>query len=200
METPFFRRHPFLRDFIQVVFFIICVIIGTILLNAFVFRSFNVMGPSMEPTLSTGDRLLVNRLPITWSNLLNKDYIPERGEVIVFKNPKFDPYRGDEYIVKRTIAFPGERVTVEDGTLTVYNQEHPDGFNPDDDFNGEPMEYTSGEVDNFIVPPRTLYVVGDNRTGDFSFDSRSGLGTIPYHDIIGPVGMRIYPFDGVRFF
>lgn len=153
----------------------------------------------MEKTLYTGDRLIVNRMPVTWSQLQNKEYIPERGQVIVFKNPLFTSGGKDEYIVKRVIAFPGERVVLKDGSYTVYNNENPDGFNPDDQNNGEPGSPTTGDVDT-VVADGTLFVSGDHREGGFSFDSRNGLGTIPFYDVIGPVGMRIFPFQDARTF
>ena len=37
-------------------------------LNAFVFRSYNVVGGSMENTLHNDDRVIVNRLPVTWAH------------------------------------------------------------------------------------------------------------------------------------
>lgn len=197
------RRHPALKDVLGILIFIVCILIGTLLINAFIFRSFSVVGPSMENTLYTGDRLIVNRLPVTWALLQNKQYVPERGQIIVFRNPKYDMTKKDEYIVKRVIAFPGERVTVTDGELTVYDDKHPEGFNPDDaeadDKTSHPGSPTSGEVD-MVVPSRTLFVSGDHRTGDYSYDSRNGLGTIPYYDIVGPVGMRIYPVNKIRTF
>jgi signal peptidase I len=199
MEATFLQRHPQLKDAIGIVIFIVCVLIGTLLINTFIFRSFNVLGPSMEKTMFTGDRLIVNRLPVTLAQLQNKEYVPNRGQIIVFKNPKFVPGSEDEYIVKRVIAFPGERVTVKDGVLSVYNKEHPDGFHPDDNNHGEPGSPTSGDVDT-VVSEGTLFVSGDHRQGDYSFDSRSGLGLIPFYDVIGPVGLRIYPFDKIRTF
>jgi signal peptidase I len=199
MEASFMQRHPFIKDTVGILVFISCVLIGTILINAFIFRSFNVVGPSMQPTMYTGDRLIVNRLPVTWAQLQNKAYVPERGQVIVFKNPRYNVGTGDEYIVKRVIAFPGERVTVADGILTVYNDENPQGFHPDDDNGGEPGSPTSGVVDT-VVTDGTLFVAGDHREGDFSFDSRSGLGLIPYFDVVGPVKFRIYPFTAIRTF
>ena len=82
----------------------------------------------MEQTLYTGDRLIVNRLPVTMAHLQNNSYTPKRGQIIVFKNPLYSPGSEDMNLVKRVIAFAGERVTVKDGTLTVYNKEHPQGF------------------------------------------------------------------------
>jgi len=199
MNPTYFDRHPFTKDIISIIVFVIFVVIGTILINSFVFRSFNVVGPSMESTLFTGDRLIVSRLPVTWAQLQNKPYMPNRGQIIVFKNPQFLPGSQDEYIVKRVIAFPGERVVLEDGVYTVYNSETPAGFNPDDDNHGEPGTPTNGSVDE-IVPDGELFVSGDHRRGSYSYDSRNGLGTIPLYDIIGPAEIRVFPFDTIRTF
>lgn len=199
MEASFMQRHPFFKDALNIIIFITCVLVGTLIINTFVFRSFNVLGPSMEKTLYTGDRLLVNRLPVTWAQLQNKQYTPERGQVIVFKNPMYNVGAGDEYIVKRVIAFEGERVTVKNGVLSVFNTEHPEGFQPDDNNHGEPGSPTSGDVDT-TVTEGTIFVSGDHRQDQFSYDSRNGLGLIPLYDVIGPVGLRIYPLNGIRTF
>ena len=199
MEATFFKRHPFIKDALSIAIFIVCVLIGTLLINTFIFRSFSVIGPSMETTLYTGDRLIVNRMPVTLSQIQNKDYIPSRGQVIVFRNPHYSVGAGDEYIVKRVIAFPGERVVLSDGHYMVYNTENPNGFNPDDKNNGEPGSPTSGAVDT-IVPEGELFVSGDHRQGSYSYDSRNGLGTIPFYDVVGPVGLRVFPFNKIRSF
>jgi signal peptidase I len=199
MEASFFTRHPFAKDLISLIIFVICVVIGTVLINTYIFRSFNVVGPSMETTLYTGDRLVVNRMPVTLAQIRGKSYVPERGQVIVFKNPHYSLGIEDEYIVKRVIAFPGERVLLKDGKYTVFNAKYPAGFNPDDMNKGEPGSPTTGEVDT-VVPDNELFVSGDHRTGNYSYDSRNGLGTIPYYNVVGPVSIRIFPFNEVRTF
>ena len=199
MAVDFLDRHPFIKDTLSIAAFVLCVIIGTLVINTFIFRSFSVVGPSMETTLYTGDRLIVNRLPVTWAQLNNKDYIPERGQIIVFRNPHYSKGIDDEYIVKRVIAFPGERVVLKDGKYTVYNSENPSGFNPDDKNKGEPGSPTSGSVDT-IVPSGELFVSGDHRQGSYSYDSRNGLGTIPFYDVVGPVSIRLFPFEKIRSF
>ena len=202
MEASFFTRHPILKDIFSLIIFVICVVIGTLLINTFVFRSYNVVGPSMETTLYTGDRLIVNRLPVTWSTVQNKTYTPERGQVIVFKNPRYTFGADDEYIVKRVIGLPGERVTLQNGQYVVYNDQHPEGFKPDDFNNGEPGSPTSGTADE-LVPEDEIFVSGDHREGNYSFDSRNGnegMGTIPLYDVVGPVSMRIFPFNKIRTF
>lgn len=204
MQASFIKRHPFLHDALGILIFIVCVLIGTLLINTFIFRSFNVEGPSMESTLYTGDRLIVNRTVVTAAQLQNKQYVPERGQVIVFKNPNYTVGTGEEYIVKRVIAFPGERVVVAKGTITVFNDEHPKGFNPDPTFKDKPGSPTTGSYpgpgDPAVVPKDTLFVAGDHRQDGYSYDSRNGMGTIPYYDIVGPVSFRIFPFNKIRSF
>ncbi|MFZ1812185.1 MAG: signal peptidase I [Candidatus Saccharimonadales bacterium] len=185
-----------MRDTLGIVWFVIAVVVGAWLINALVFRSFSVTGPSMESTMFTGDRLIVNRLPMTWSALRGAPYMPTRGHVIVFKNPKFEEMRADEYVVKRVIGLPGEQVEVSGGKVTVYNSEHPSGFNPYDGVSVYPSLVT-GQVDKTVVPDGQIFVIGDNRGGNESLDSRNGLGLIPLNNIVGPVVMRIYPFTKI---
>lgn len=199
METGYFQRHPLLKDFIGLVIFALCVFVGTMLINTYIFRSFNVDGRSMEATMHTGDRLIVNRMPVTWSQLQNKEYVPPRGQVIVFKNPQYTLGRGEEFIVKRVIAFAGERVTLASGEYKVFNSQSPNGFNPDDANHGEPGSFTTGSVD-VTVPDGTIFVSGDHREGANSLDSRNGLGYIPLYDIVGPVTLRILPITAIRTF
>jgi len=198
-SNAYFERHRTLRDILGIIVFIVAVIVGSWLINLFLFRSFSVFGPSMEPTLYTGHRLIVNRVPVTVAHAQGHSYQPKRGQVIVFKNPIFETGMQDEYIVKRVIALPGERVVLKDGKYTVYNAMNPTGFNPDTLTPNGPTSPTDGEVD-VTVPDEQLFVSGDHRQEGFSLDSRNGLGTIPLYEVIGPVSLRIYPFTEFRTF
>ena len=188
-----------LKDIGGIFLFVIAVLVGAWLINVLVFRSFNVEGPSMEETLHTRDRLIVNRLPVTWSNLRSTSYIPERGQIIVFKNPRWRPGEPNEYVVKRVIAFPGERVVISNGKVLVYNSDNPDGIDVDKEHPGAIQPTDSSE--DTVVPEGQIYVLGDHRQAGYSCDSRNScLGTIPFGYIIGPVSMRIFPLDKMTFF
>lgn len=210
-KLDFAQKYPAAKDILSFLSFAAAVAFGVFVLNSFVFRSYNVVGGSMENTLHSNDRVIVNRLPVTWAHFKEEDYVPERGQIVVFANGGNGELKSceaqvgitDQYIIKRVIAFPGERVQVKDGVLTVFNGEHPEGFHPDDDTrkadDDGPKAYTSGSVD-IIVPEGELFVSGDNREGSNSLDSRSGLGTIPYCRFIGPAAIRILPLNKIRFF
>jgi signal peptidase I len=101
-----------------------------VFLTVFVFQSYQVDGASMETTLSHNDRLIVWKLPKTWSKITGHGYIPKRGDIVVFVEPGISQFGQDpkKQLIKRVIGLPGERVTVRDGKLIVYNREHPEGF------------------------------------------------------------------------
>lgn len=162
-------------------------------ITAYVFQSYEVDGPSMEPTLKSNDRLIVWKVGRTWSRITGKDYIPPRGTVVVFVKKGLYDFNSnrEKQLIKRIIGVPGDRVIVKDGVMRVYNDEHPDGFDPDEHMmqgQGVLGEIT-GNAD-ITVGPGEVFVVGDHR--DNSLDSRS-FGAVPAEDIIGTLSARILP-------
>lgn len=170
------------------------------MLTAFVFQSYEVDGPSMETTLQNHDRLLVLKVPRTISKLTRSDYIPNRGDIIIFSTSAIHDGEGDtgrKQLIKRVIGLPGDRVIVKDGSVTIYNKQYPEGFNPDKagDY-GDAIQVSPGSVD-ISVKDSEVFVMGDNRTN--SLDSRV-IGTIPAQDIIGKLIFRIYPLNSAEVF
>lgn len=166
-------------------------------ITSFIFQSYEVDGPSMKDTLQDRDRLIVLKLPRTWSNITKHDYIPPRGTIVVFaKNGMYEEAAGKEkQLIKRVIGLPGERVVVADGRVTVYNSDHLEGFNPD--ISGDyPRIVTDspGQID-ITVGKGEVFVMGDNRHD--SFDSRN-FGTITAKEIVGKLAMRVMPISEAK--
>jgi signal peptidase I len=174
-------------------------------LHFFVFQAYHVVGSSMYPTLhgsgydsASGDYLIISKIGQSISKLTGltgkpKPFIPKRGQVVIF----IFPLRRDQTFVKRVIALPGERVTVKDGRVRVYNQEHSEGFDPDTGYELEGT-LTEGAVD-LVVPDGNIFVIGDNRAPNESYDSRA-WGPLPTKDIIGIAVMRLLPINQIRLF
>lgn len=163
-------------------------------LHNFVFQAFHVVGSSMVPTLKDADYLIVSKIDKSIAGVEHKAYIPTRYQIIVFHYPR-DP---SLVFVKRVIGLPGERITVKGGVVTVYNAQSPGGFTPDTNNFERADTTTLGEIDE-VVPEGQIFVLGDNRTPNGSFDSRE-WGNLPSSYIIGKAVLRLLPLDGFRLF
>lgn len=167
-----------------------------LILHNFVFQAYHVVGTSMVPTLHDTDYLIISKLGYTGAlveRLIGKDkkYIPGRGDIIVFRFPK-DTSR---VFVKRVIGLPGDRVVVKNGTVTVFNAQNPGGFNPDTKF--EPKDANTLIDTDETVQEGNVFVMGDNRTPNGSYDSRE-WGELPSSYIIGNAVLRLLPLDQVK--
>ncbi len=164
------------------------------LITIFVFQSYEVDGLSMETTLQNGDRLIVQKLSKTWSDIRGEDYIPKRYEIVVFTKPEQLSSTNEtvDHLIKRVIGLPGEHVVVADGKVTIYNTENPDGFDPDIDLEySKSIISTQGNVD-ITVGSDEVFVMGDNR--DNSLDSRK-FGSINTSTITGIAKIRFSPVN-----
>jgi signal peptidase I len=173
-----------------------------VLVMAFVFRSYQVDGPSMQPTLHHNDRLIIWKVPKTWSKITGNAYIPNRGDIIVFVEQGLatPDGGGNKELIKRVVGLPGDRVVIANGNLTVYNQEHPSGFNPDTTLPyGKGLNLSTGSEERIdeTVGKDQVYVMGDNRSN--SMDSRV-FGPVDASNIIGKLVLRVFPLsDAQRF-
>ncbi len=168
-----------------------------IFITVYVFQSYEVYGLSMSTTLQNGDRLIVQKFSKNWARIRGHEYVPRRGEIIVFDKPAFVATGSNDvrHLIKRVIGLPGERVVAKDGEYTVYNNEFPNGFNPDDgkDY-AKDIITTPGNVD-ISVGPDEVFVSGDNRTN--SLDSRN-FGAIKTKSITGVATIRFLPIDNIN--
>lgn len=188
-----------IKDNLSTIVILISAPLLAIILSVFVFRTYQVDGPSMLTTLHDKDRLIINKLPKTFSKIAGKDYIPDRYDIVVFEHKGQFSSRGieEKQIIKRVIALPGERIVIKDGTATVYNAENPNGFKVDElGPHAKVIKTTAGDIDE-TVKEGEIFLMGDNRGN--SLDSRA-IGTIKADDIVGKLVLRIYPFEDWRGF
>jgi signal peptidase I len=193
------RKKDGWKSALSTIIILIAAPLVALFLTGFVFQSYEVDGPSMQPTLENQDRLIVWKIPRTIARIRNTHYIPARGDVIVFVKRGISDFgeQADKQLIKRVIALPGERVVVHDNVITVYNKEHPDGFNPDVTVGySKEAKPTTGNVD-LVVREGEVFVCGDNRSN--SLDSRA-FGAVSSDDIIGKLAARIYPFNQAEIF
>lgn len=201
-SSPNKNRHnrEGLKSIVATILILLMAPLLALSITALVFQSYEVDGPSMESTLDNQDRLIIWKAGRTWSRVTNEPYLPERGTVIVFVKKGLYDFNGDreKQLIKRIIGLPGERVVVKDGAITVFNDENPDGFNPDKtmDYGKTLRGETIGNTD-IIVRENEVFVVGDHR--DNSLDSRS-FGSVPAEDIVGTLAARILPLSKIQTF
>src|SRR5665213_39682 len=99
-------------------------LVVALLMIGFVFRSYQVDGPSMQNTLQNADKLIIWKVPRTWARLTHHAYIPQRGDIIVFTESGLSEFGQDntKQLIKRVIGLPGDRVVVSNGVYTIYNK------------------------------------------------------------------------------
>lgn len=150
-----------------------------------------VSGHSMDTTFQDGQRIFINKLPVTFANLNGTAYLPKRGEVVV-AYPNFgtnladDKISNEETIIKRVLGLPGERVVVDNGKLIIYSNEKKNGFDPTVGATWATHIQADDNTDyiDVTLDKNEIFLCGDNRPE--SIDSRFN-GPIATSQIIGVV-------------
>ena len=188
------ERHFVIREALGgwVAILLIAVVVA-VLVRSFLFTSFWIPSPSMEPTLNVNDRLLINRMAYTFHDI-------QRSDVVVFYVPaSVRPLINKNYdqLVKRVIGLPGETIAVHCGVVSIngkrlvedYVKYVPSGrSNPD--CTSPNLETDGRDLETTTVPAGSVFVLGDNRGN--SEDSRA-IGAIPVESILGRAVIRYWP-------
>lgn len=186
-------------------------IVGAVLLAFFIrivlFEAFEIDGPSMEPTLLNGDRVVVAKFPFGLFLPFTNDAVaswgmPDPGDVVIVRSPA-----DDIDIVKRVIGVPGDRIEVRDDEVfrngdsirrRTLGQCREDQASPSiecewvEEGIGDVTwrtSYSEGLIGTdsmppMIVPDGHIFVLGDHR--DRSNDSRNPrVGMIPISRVKG---------------
>jgi signal peptidase I len=184
-----------LKEFASAFGVLIMAIVVALALILFVFQSYQVSGPSMNETLHDQDRLIVWKLQRSWARLTHHQYVPGRGDIVIFTQSGLSQYgqENTKQLIKRVIALPGERVVVKNNTITVYNKAHPEGFQPDKTLPyGVNITEPATQTLDRTLGPDEIFVCGDNRTN--SLDSRI-FGPIKTDQVIGKLLIRVLPLN-----
>ena len=173
-----------LKEIISTLLYLLTVLCLTWLVIHFVGQRTVVDGSSMEPSLTNGDNLIVDKISYRFSE-------PKRFDVIVFPFQ----YKKNTYYIKRIIGMPGETVQIdEEGTIYINGEVLEESYG---------KEVMSPEMIDRAKNPITLsddeyFVLGDNRNN--SQDSRTEIvGNIKRENIIGRAWLRIWPFSEFGF-
>ena len=118
------RKEGGIAETIRVIFHALII---ALVIRTFLFQPFNIPSGSMKATLLVGDYLFVSKysygysqfsLPLSpplFSGRLPGGWLPERGDVVVFRLPKDT---STDYI-KRVIGLPGDKIQVIDGVVNI---------------------------------------------------------------------------------
>jgi signal peptidase I len=203
VQKPPEMKLPLIIDYARSFFPVLLLVF---LLRSFLFEPFRIPSGSLEPTLLTGDFILVNkfnygvRLPVLHKKIMSFNE-PKRGDIIVFRwppNPSVD-------FIKRVVGIPGDHISYIDKTLYINGNKIPQEFlreATDQDDSGdtwsvvEKQENLLGvkhsifqnahrpndDMKDIVVPEGMYFAMGDNR--DDSADSRY-WGFVPEKNIVG---------------
>ncbi len=172
-------QKSFLREALGWVLYILLIIGITYLIITYIGQRTKVDGHSMEPTLSDGDNLIVDKLSYRFRD-------PERYDIIVF------PYKYQEntYYIKRIIGLPGETVQVKNGEVYI------NGELLGETYGAESMTNSGIAEEPITLGENEYFVLGDNR--NHSSDSRDpSVGILTRDDLIGRAWVRIFPFNKI---
>ncbi|MEK7642083.1 MAG: signal peptidase I [Patescibacteria group bacterium] len=167
------------REWIQV---IVIALVVALPIRFFIAEPFIVNGASMDPTFSTGQFLIVDRVSYRFGE-------PKRGDVIVFEYPN----NPSIYYIKRIIGLPGETISMKRGVVTIMSDSQPEGMVLDESY----IDSSHSSVDTLKVSLTgdQYFVMGDNRAQ--SSDSRV-WGPLDKDFIVGRPVVRLLPMNALK--
>lgn len=160
-----FGERSILRDLVETLVLALVIFFAV---NALTGR-FYVRGSSMEPSLHSGQYLIVSKLSYRLGDI-------QRGDIVVFEPPNGD---GEDYI-KRIIGLPGEQIEIRDGAVWS------NGYRLEEPYVNSATPYSG----SWLLGPDEYFVLGDNRAN--SSDSHS-WGPLPGKNIVGKALLSYWP-------
>ena len=169
------KRRSALRNLVEWVVVMGGALLVALLIKTFLFQAFYIPSESMEPTLTEGDRVLVNKVSYDLHDV-------NRGDVIVFERPPNEPPSEIEDLIKRVVGLPGDTVEGREGGVFVNGAALPEPYLA--------SGVTTEPFPPVEVPADAVFVMGDNRGN--SRDSRV-FGPIDVDLIVGRAFVTVWP-------
>ena len=200
-SVPTNNSRSLFKESISFIGIILLAFIFAFLITNYVFRSYEVDGSSMVPTLQNGDKLIVWKVPRTWAEITGHQYVPKRGDIIIFNESNLSScgQTSSKQLIKRVIGLPGDKVVINNGVVTIYDKEYPHGFEPDNQLSYNKTHFIQPSTPNETIQLNShqLFVMGDNRP--ISCDSRR-FGPINTNQVIGQLVLRVLPLSEAKAF
>ena len=174
------KNRSRLKSAIEWVLIIAGALVVALVVKATLVQAFYIPSESMEPTLHTGDRVLVNKLSYRLHDI-------HRGDIVVFERPGIEADPAIKDLIKRVIGLPGETVDAHNGRIYIDGKALKEPYLPEDT--------VIGDVAAQRIPDDSYWVMGDNRAN--SSDSRR-FGPIKKSLIIGRAFVRVWPVGSVK--
>lgn len=183
------QKAPFVSRLVtNLIIFVFCIGIAYFFadfVTSYVAHQTTVEGESMEPTLSDGDNVIIQRLSYYFKE-------PSRYDVVVFPvgNASYDETSNKKtYFIKRVIGLPGETVQIIDGSVYINGDQLKD-----DKYALSDILEAGVAANPLVLGEDQYFVMGDNR--NMSSDSRNSyVGLVNRNDIVGEAWMCIWPFS-----
>jgi len=170
------------KEILKMSIYLLVVFLLALFIIKFVAQRTVVNGASMEPTLTDGDNLIVNKLAYRFGE-------PKRFDIIVFKYR----YKKGEYYIKRVIGLPGETVRI-DGDGIIYIN----GEVLEENYGKEKMEYPGDAINEITLGEDEYFVLGDNRNNSSDSRYQYDVGNVKKSEIVGKAWIRIFPFNKIK--
>ena len=179
-------KHRRLQSGLEWAAVVIGALVVALVVKTFLFQAFYIPSASMEPTLSEGDRVLVNKISYDLHDV-------HRGDVIVFELDDEDVGTdGIKDLIKRVVGLPGDVIETRDGVVYVNDRALDEPYLADGTITGDPSDPQNPAIERRTVPEGHVFVLGDNRSN--SADSRyPDRGPIPIDTIVGRAFVLVWP-------